>query len=81
METNHGAHKRLCSRWRQLVPDALKMTQIGLNAADDPANLFLKDTSVLIITLRCLTCVTDVLTSPLIKMSGLTELLLLFRLA
>lgn len=42
------------------MPDALKMTQIGLNAADDPAKLFLKDMSVSIITPRYLTCVTDV---------------------
>ncbi len=57
------------------MPDALKHFQIKLNITDDPTN-FLKDRLGSVIVPRHLTRVTDVMTSPLIRMLGLSELLI-----
>ena len=40
MGKNHSMYKELCSGWRQLVPDALKIIPIKLYTADDPTDLF-----------------------------------------
>lgn len=54
------------------MPDALKIIQIKFNIFDDPTIKFVS------ITLpRYLKCVTHLMTSPLIKISGLTEFLIL----